>query len=128
MVSFSSTAVPIPLGTAPSRGRDEWSAVIEIVGAATTPTLSELNASGDTLASMVFTNSPAAGDSIVIDLGRRQVWTVTSGTWANGFGNLTAGYSWPKLDPADGDVTAGQYPQLKVSSGIANVRYRKFYR
>lgn len=128
VVSFGATATAIPLGNAPSRGRDEWSAIIEIVGAATTPTLSYLNASGDVLGTMVFTNSPAAGDSLSIDLGRRQVWTVTSGVWANGFGNLTAGYSWPSLDPADGDVASGQYPQLKVSSGVANLRYRKFYR
>jgi len=127
-ISFGATRVAIPLGTAPSIGRDQWSAVIEIVGAATTPTLTYSNGSCDTVGTMVFTNSPSAGDSLVIDLGRRLVKTVTSGTFANGFTNLTAGYAWPALDPADGNVYGAVYPGLAVSSGTAHLRYFKHYR
>ena len=127
-IGFTSTAVDIPLGTAPSTGRDAWSAIIEIVGAAMTPTLTYSNASGDPVSTMIFTNTIAAGDSQIIDCGRRKVWRVTSGTWANGMGDLTAGYAWPALSPDDGYVAGSLWPKLKVSTGSASIRYFKHYR
>jgi len=128
VIGFGSTAVDIPLGTAPSAGRDGWSALIEIVGAATTPTLTYLNHRNETVGTMVFTNSPAAGDSILIDCGRRRVQTRTSGTFANGMTNLTAGYSFPALDPSDAYVYGSLHAKLKVSSGSASIRYYKMWR
>lgn len=127
-LSFGSTAVAIPLGTAPSVGRDDWSAIIEITGAATTPTLTYLNSAGDTIGTMVFTYSPSAGDTIRIDLGRKLVQRRVSGTWSNAFTYLTAGYTWPTLDPSDGYVFGTAYPQLKVSSGSGALYYWKHYR
>jgi hypothetical protein len=128
VVSFGSSYVDIPLGTASSCGRDGWSALIEIVGAATTPTLTYANHRNETVGTMVFTNSPAAGDSILIDCGRRRVQTRTSGTWANGMSNLTAGYAFPALDPSDAYVYGALYPKLKVSSGTASIHYWKHFR
>lgn len=128
VIAFDATAVAIPTGTAPSVGRDEFSAIIEIVGAATTPTLSELDSAGNTVGTMVFTFSPTAGNSLVIDVGRKQVWRVTSGTWTSAFGDLTAGYTWPRLSPDDGNATAETYPQLKVSSGSGSIRRFMHYR
>jgi hypothetical protein len=127
-IAFGSTAVSIPLGTAPSMGRDNWSALIEIVGAATTPTITYSNHRGDTIGTMVFTNSPSAGDSILIDCGRRRVQTRTSGTFANGMANLTAGYAFPALDPSDGYTYGGLSPRIKVSSGSGMLRYYKMWR
>lgn len=127
VISFGSTAVDIPLGTAPSGGRDQWSALIEIVGAATTPTLTYLNSAGDIVSTMVFTSSVLAGDSIVIDIGRRLVYKFVSGTRTNTISTVTAGYAFPALDPSDGYVAGAAYPKLKISSGSANLMYWKRY-
>lgn len=128
VISFTSTATEIPLGSAPSRGRDGWSAIITIAGAATTPTLTECDAAGNALRTMVFTNSPGANDAIEIDVGRGLVTAIASGTRSNGYGNLAAGFEFPKLDPADGDWYTSAFPMLKVSSGTASVTYHKAYR
>jgi hypothetical protein len=128
VIAFGSSYVDIPLGTAPSAGRDGWSALIEIVGASTTPTLTYANHRSESVGTMVFTNSPAAGDGIIIDCGRRRVQTRTSGTFANGMTNLTAGYSFPALDPSDAYVYGSLWPKLKVSSGTASIHYWKHYR
>ena len=127
-ISFGSTAVAIPLGTAPSIGRDNWSAIIEITGAATTPTLTELDSAGNSVGTMVFTYSPAAGDTIRIDVGRKLVQRRVSGTWSNAFTYLTAGYTWPSLDPVNGYTYGTAYPQLKVSSGSGAITYYKMWR
>lgn len=127
-ISFGSTAASIPTGTAPSVGRDTWSATIEIIGSATTPTLTELDSAGNTVGTMVFTYSPAAGDHIRIDVGRRLVQRRVSGTWSNAFTYLTAGYTWPQLDPSNGFVYGTTYGQLKVSSGTGIITSYKHYR
>lgn len=121
-IAFGATPVGIPLGTAPSTGRDAWSAIISIVGAAVAPTLSYCNGSGDVVSTMAFTNTIALGDQQVIDVGRRQVWRVTAGTWTNGMGDLTAGYAFPALAPSDGWVATALWPSLKVSTGSASIR------
>jgi len=127
-IAFGSTAVTIPLGTAPSVGRDDWSAAIHIVGAATTPTLTYADGAGNTVGTMVFTSSPAAGDHIRIDIGRRLVKKSVSGTYSNAFGDLTAGYTWPALDPGDGSWNSSLWPSLKVSSGVGILTYFRMYR
>lgn len=128
VLGFGSTAVDVPLGTAPATGRDEWSAVIDLVGAATTPTLTYLDSAGNTVGTMVFTSSPLAGDHIRIDLGRRLVTKSVSGVYANAFGDLTAGYTFPALDPADGSFANSLWPKLKVSAGTGILAYTKHYR
>lgn len=129
VISFGSTAVAIPLGTAPSVGRDNWSALIEIVGAATTPTLTYANFRAQSIGTMVFSGySPLAGDSILIDLGRRLVWKRVSGTLTNAISYLTAGYTFPALSPDDAYVAGSLYPTLKVSAGSASIRYWKAWK
>lgn len=128
VIAFGSTATEIPLGTAPSRGRDTWSAIITIAGAATTPTLTETDAAGNTLRVMTFTTSPGVTDAIEIDVGRGLVTAIASGVRSNGYGNLSAGFEFPKLDPADGDWYTNAHPMLKVSSGTASITYHKAYR
>lgn len=127
IVGFGSTPVAIPLGTAPSGGRSWWSAIITIAGAATTPTLTEYDAAGNTLRSMAFTFSPTASDFLEVDLGRGLVTRVQSGVRDNGFPYVTAGFAFPRLDPTDGDYAASLFPQLAVSSGTASVRYYRAY-
>lgn len=128
-IAFGATAVSIPLGTAPSTGRDDFSAIIQITGAATTPTLTYLDSAGNTVSTMVFSGySPSAGDSILIDCGRRLVYRYVSGTRSNAFTYLTAGYTFPALDPQDGSYRSSLYPSLKVSSGSAFITYNKLYR
>lgn len=127
-VPFGSTPVAIPLGTAPSRGRDGTSAIITIAGAATTPTLTEYDATGTALRTMAFTTSPGASDGIEIDVGRGLVTAIASGVRSNGIANVTAGYEFPKLDPADGDWYTSAWPMLAVSSGSGSIRYQKAYR
>lgn len=128
-IAFGSTAVTVPLGTAPSQGRDDWSAIIEITGAATTPTLTYLDSAGNTVGTMAFSGySPAAGDSIIIDCGRRLVYRYVSGTRSNAFSLMTAGYRFPDLDPADGSYRSSLWPSLKVSSGSGFLTYNLMYR
>lgn len=127
-ISFGAVPVDIPLGTAPSTGRDQWSAMIEIVGPSTTPIITYYKASGDPLGTMASTYSPAAGDILRIDVGRKRVRRVVSGVESNAFGFLTGGYVWPALDPSDGNVAAAAWPKLSVSSGNASIRYFKAYR
>jgi hypothetical protein len=128
IVAFTTTPVEIPLGTAPSVGRDGWSAIITIAGAATTPTLTEYDAAGNALRTMVFTNSPTASDAIEIDCGRGLVTAIASGVRSNGMANLSAGYAFPKLDPADGDYGASAFPALSVSSGSGSIQYHRAWR
>lgn len=129
IVSFGATPVAVPLGTAPSVGRDGWGAVIEVTGAATTPAVTYADAAGNALATMAFTYSPAAGDTLRIDLARRLIQRRVSGTWSSdGFAYLSAGYTWPALDPADGVISDGAYPRLSVSSGSGLLSYRRCYR
>lgn len=124
LVGFGATRVAIPLGTAPSVGRSWWSAIITIAGAATTPTLTESDAAGNTLRQMVFSGwSPTVADAIEIDCGRGLVTRITAGVRSNGMADLTAGYAFPRLDPADGDYTTSAWPGLAVSSGLASIRY-----
>ncbi len=129
VVAIGATATPIPLGTAPSIGRDGWSAILTIVGAATTPTVTESDASGTALRTMVFSGwSPTASDAIEIDLGRGLVTRITAGVRSNGMADLTAGWEFPRLDPADGDWYASAWPMLTVSSGTASLTYYQAYR
>lgn len=128
VVALGSTATAIPLGTAPSRGRDTFSAIIEIVGAATTPTVTYKNSAGATIGTMIFTYSPAGGDSIVIDCGRRIVSRFIASTQSNAFSFVTADYTFPALDPTDGDWFTSAWPTLTVSSGTATITYYKMDR
>ncbi len=129
VVAFTSTPTEISLGTAPSPGRDWWSAIITIVGAATTPTLTEYDATGTVLRTMVFSGwSPTATDAIEVDLGRGLVTRITAGVRTNGMADLTAGFDFPKLDPADGDWYTSAFPMLAVSSGTGSARYYRGYR
>lgn len=126
--SFGATPVDIPLGTAPSGLRDQWSAMIEIVGASTTPTLSYYNKNGDVVSTMAFTYSPLAGDLIRVDLGRKRVRRVVSGVESNCMPFLVAPYAFAALDPGDGLIRSAQYPKLSVSSGTASIRLFQAWR
>lgn len=128
LVGFGSTAVAMPLGTAASRGRSHWSGVITIHGAATTPTLTETDAGGNTLGTMAFTWSPTANDCIEIDIGRGLVTRVQSGVRDNGLPYVTAGFSFPRLDPETGDYLTSAWPRLAVSSGVGVARYWRSWR
>lgn len=124
LVGFGTARVALPLGTAPSVGRSWWSAIITIAGAATTPTLTESDAAGNALRTMIFSGwSPTAADAIEIDCGRGLVTRITSGVRTNGMADLTAGYAFPRLDPADGDYASSLFPGLAVSSGTGIIRY-----
>lgn len=129
VVSFGSTATEIALGTAPSAGRDSLSALITITGAATTPTLTYADSTGATVGTMICNGySPAAGDSIVIDCGRRIITRYVSGVASNAISYFTAGYTFPALDPADGSFRLSTWPTLKTSAGTGSITYYKHYR
>jgi hypothetical protein len=125
LVGFGSTPVAMPLGTAPSRGRSSWGAVITILGPATTPTLRELDAAQNIKRSMAFTWSPTANDAIIIDLAKGLVTRRQSGTDDNGLSYLSAGWEFPRLDPADGDYSTSAFPHLSVTSGVGVARYHR---
>lgn len=125
LIAFGSTPVAMPLGTAPSRGRAWWGAVVTILGPATTPTLREYDAAGNLKRSMAFTWSPTANDAIIIDLAKGLVTRRQSGVDDNGLSYLSAGWEFPRLDPAEGDYTTSAFPQLAVTSGVAVARYHR---
>lgn len=125
VVAFGATPVAMPLGTAPSRGRSWWGAVITILGPATTPTLREHDAAGNVKRSMAFTWSPTANDALIIDLAKGLVTRRQSGVDDNGLSLLSAGWEFPRLDPADGDYETSAFPQLAVTSGVAVARYHR---
>ena len=128
-IGFGSTPTELTLGTAPSVGRSWWSAIITIAGAATTPTLTEYDATGTALRTMAFSGwSPTAADAIEVDVGRGLVTRLTAGVRTNGLGDLTAGWEFPKLDPADGDYYTSAFPMLAVSSGLGSIRYYRAFR
>lgn len=129
IVPFTSAAVPVPLGTASSRGHRDTAAIIRITGAATTPVLTYSNSAGVTVATMNFSGySPLANDYIEIDLARGLVEKVVSGARSNAMGNLASGWSFPALDPADGNVLFSAWPTLAVSTGTGQVRYHRAWR
>jgi hypothetical protein len=123
VTGFLSSPVALNLGTGPSRGRESWSAIITIMGAATTPTLTEYDAGGNVLRTMAFTFSPTASDAIEIDVGRGLVTRIQSGTRDNGYPYLTAGFAFPRLEPAEGNYLTSAFPRLAVSSGVGIARY-----
>lgn len=127
VVAFT-TATGIPVGTAPSYGRDDWSAIITITGAATNPTLTYKDYTGVTVGTMAFTLTVAAGDSIVIDCGRRTVNKIVSGVTSNCMSTLTAGYTFPALSPDDASFTASLWPTLATSAGTGSVTYYRAWR
>jgi hypothetical protein len=128
-IGFTSTRVALLLGTGPSVGRDGWSAIITIAGAATTPILTESDAAGNALRTMSFTGwSPTASDAIEIDCGRGLVTRITAGVRSNGMADLAAGYAFPKLDPAEGDYSSSAFPGLAVSSGVGVIDYYRSWR
>lgn len=120
VIGFTSTATPVPLGTAPSGGivriaAPSWSADVDI------PVLHYLNAAGVTIQSMTFggvttANDLQAGlDYLEIDLDRATVTRYDSGVASNGISLLTAG-DFFSLDPMDGDPLNASYPMLKVTA------------
>ena len=127
-VGLGASLTAIPLGTAPSRGREWWSALITIAGPATTPTLVYADSGRNTISTMAFTWSPTLNDRIEIDLGRGTIVRVQSGTRDNGYSYVTAGFEFPALDPADGDYYTSAFPMLSVSSGTGSVRYARSWK
>lgn len=121
-VAFT-TATDIPLGTAPSAGRDDWAAIITITGAATNPTLTYKDYTGATVGTMAFTLTVAAGDSIVIDCGRRTVNKIVSGVTSNAISTLAAGYAFPALAPDDASFASSLWPTLAASAGTGSITY-----
>lgn len=126
-VAFT-TATAIPLGTAPSAGRDDWSAIITITGAAVNPTLTYKDYTGATVGTMVFTYTVAALDSLVIDCGRKTVSKIVSGVTTSAINTLTAGYAFPALSPDDASFTASLWPTLTTSTGAGSVTYYRAWR
>lgn len=126
-VAFT-TATAIPLGTAPSIGRDAWSAVITITGSAVNPTLTYKDYTGATVGTMVFTHTVAAGDSLVIDCGRRTVTKIVSAVSSNAMSTLTAGYAFPALSPDDASFSASLWPTLTTSTGSGSITYYRAWR
>lgn len=78
---------------------------------------------------MVFSgHSPLAGDSLVIDCGRRTVTKIVSSVSSNAISHLTAGYSFPALSPDDASFTASLWPTLTVSAGTGSITYYRAFR
>ncbi len=123
LTAFRATPVALTLGTAPSRGRTRYGALITIQGAATTPTLREYDAAGTLLRSMAFTWSPTVNDAIEIDCARGTVTRIQSGVRDNGLPFVSAGFEFPRLDPDDGAYESSAFPQLAVTSGVGLARY-----
>jgi hypothetical protein len=128
-IAFGATAVEIPLGTAPSTGRDNLSAIITITGAATTPIVTYKDRDGVTQGTLSFSGySPLAGDTAVADLGRRLIYKFVSGVRTNAFSALAAGYIWPRLDPIDASVSGALWPTLATSAGSGSITYYRMWR
>lgn len=127
VVAFT-TATDIPLGTAPSAGRDDWSAIITITGSAVNPTLTYKDYTGATVGTMAFTHTVAAGDSLVIDCGRRTVTKIVSSVSSNAISTLTAGYAFPALSPDDASFSASLWPTLTTSTGTGSITYYRAWR
>jgi hypothetical protein len=127
-VYFGAVPVDIELGTAPSGLREKWSAMIEVVGASTTPTITYYDYRMNTISTIASTYSPLAGDTLLIDIGRKRARRFVSGVQSNAMGLLTAGYKFPALDPSDGVIRSGLYPKLSCSSGVASIRYYEAWR
>lgn len=123
LTAFGATPVSLTLGTAPSRGRARYGAVITLQGPATTPTLREHDAAGTVLRSMAFTWSPTLNDALEIDCAKGTVTRIQSGVRDNGLSLVSAGFEFPRLDPADGDYASSAFPRLAVTSGVGLARY-----
>lgn len=127
-ITLRSTPVAIPLGDAPSLGRDEWSAIIELVpGSAVT--LTYLNARDETISTMAFTGlGLGTGEPLIIDCGRQLCKRFIAGVKSDAMTYLTAGYAFPALDPSDGYIAGSLYPKLKCSAGTGVIRYFRHWK
>lgn len=130
ILSFSTTATPVPLGNAPSGGiiriaAPKWSAA-----SVTTPTLTYYSSGGASVKTLAFTGVTlvAEQDFLEVDLDRQTVVLSDAGVRSNAIANIASG-DFFSLDPADGDYSQSAYPQLKVTAGagtpVATLTYRK---
>lgn len=113
-VTFAATATDydVDLGSAPSDG------VITIVGPATNPVVTVKDGTGAAQITLTFTTSLAgSSNSLVIDLNRREIELVTSGTASAGIQTLTSGV-WPfQFERAWYDGV--NPPTIRISAGAA---------
>jgi hypothetical protein len=132
-VTFTTSAVAIPLGTAPSRGNRAVPSTITITGPATTPKITYRNSDGVEVSVMHFSDSvtgllASASEQFEIDLARGLVRKLVSGTPSNAMGFLAPGWNFPALDPQDGNYELSAWPTLELTSGSGSVTYTKAYR
>jgi hypothetical protein len=112
--------VPVQVGTGPT-----W-ATVQVVGAATTPTLTFRDHSGAAIGTMAFTGSLLSTDSFVVDSTEGgEVTKLTSGVASNALSLLTAGYAFPIFQPRDGVRSASLWPTIETSAGSVIVTYAR---
>lgn len=124
-VGFGAVATAIPLGTAPSGG------VIDLLppgggGSAVNPVLTYRNSAGATIATMGFTRTILAADSLKVDLDRFLVTRYQSGVPSDDRAALTSG-GFFQPSPLDGSAYASAWPTLAVSAGLGSIVYRRAY-
>lgn len=121
VVSATSVAAPLPLGTAPS------APVLRILGPATNPVVTYRDARGVARQTLGLTVTLAATDYVEVDAGAMTITKVASGVSTNAITLLTSG-DFPIFDPLDGDRAAGAWPTLEVSAGTVEALYWRGWR
>jgi hypothetical protein len=120
-ISFGSTPVPIPLGSAPCAPRILITNTTG--GTVSSRVLSVLTAGGELVGSMTLTGALLVGESLDIDHAEQLITKVTTaGVRSSARAWITAG-GWLVLRPSDGDPLRAGYPQLKLSTAETGLAF-----
>lgn len=116
----AATRYDLALGTAPSMP------IIEIMGAATTPTVTYRDAGGQSVWALTLPTLTST-ESMLIDCTRGVITKYASGVATDGISLLTAGQTYfPKpFDPQDGNYALAFYPSIETSTGTGRAIYYK---
>lgn len=110
-VSFGSVRKPLPVGTLSSVG------LLQVMGPATNPVVTIRGANGEVSSQLGFTATLTNAEYLEVDLGRKTVAKVTSGTRAGALASWDGSTDFFALDPGDADRAAGSYATAECSGG-----------
>lgn len=112
-IAAAATRYTIPLGTAPS------SAIVRVMGSATTPVVTYRDAGGAVVFTMSITLTLASTEYVDLDMRRGKITKFASGA-PTGIHIGTGTFPFA-LDPQDGDYATSAWPTIEISTGSAEV-------
>lgn len=119
-IAFGSTAVAIPMGSAPCAPR--LLITNTTGGTVSSRVVTMLTAGGDAVATMTLTGALLSGESLDVDNAEQVIAKVTTAGVRSEARSWMTG-RWLVLRPSDGDPLSGVYPQLLLSTAETGLAF-----